>query len=287
MCGLSGFIGLNCDKQTRQMLVLGLADGIDNRGGHACGYVSVDKKGDLRYARKRGVWVRSRLRFIDGAASDICVMHARFATCGNRDDANNAHPFAIRRNGRVVLWGAHNGMIPTAWDSAKKNERNIQVDSQEIFELLADKDYEGIQSMSGYGVITWIDTDARDRVNLARLSSHSDIILVSIKGGGYVWASTKKILTDALNFADLEAQDEYDLSDIGRVYQITEDNVYKTHIDGIRVETWTKHRGKHGDDNKSSQKLDVPVPADKKSFKEETTYSYSNYGSHGLWSGYD
>lgn len=290
MCGLSGYVGLQCSQQDKLMLVLGLADGIDNRGGHACGYVSNDvEKDDLKYARKKGTWVRSRLRFIEGAAQDVCLMHARFATCGNRDDSNNAHPFAIRRNGRVVLWGAHNGMVSDAFASAKLHDREIQVDSQEIFELLADRDYEGIQNMAGYGVITWIEAEQRNCVYLARLSSHSDIVLVSIKGGGYVWASTKKILTEALKFADLEAEEEFVLDDIGRVYLIAPDGVFKTDCDGVYVGNWQKWKGKN-----VAQEMNVPKPTveankpvETKPWKEETDYSNIGKNQYGGWNMYD
>lgn len=292
MCGLSGYIGLSADKQTRLMLVLGLADGIDNRGGHSCGYVSVANNGDLNFAKKSGVWVRSRLRFIEGAANDICLMHARFATCGDRYASENAHPFAIRRNGRVVMWGAHNGMVPDAFKSAQAHGRKIEVDSQEIFELLADGDIEGLQDLAGYGVITWIDADYRDRVFLSRLSTHSDIILVSIKGGGYVWASTKRILTEALKFADLEADREFDLSEIGRVFQITPEGVFKTEIDGVRVGNYDKWKKKHSTSTVEEvsaapppEKIDVTIPVNSREFKEETfsypTGGYMGYGAMG------
>ena len=241
MCGLSGYLGLtNIDKQQKLMLVLGLADGIDSRGGHSCGYVSVEEDGNLNYARKRGNWVRSRIRFLEGAAASVCMMHARFATCGDKEDPMNAHPFAIRRNGRVVMWGAHNGMVPEAFKSAKENGRDVSVDSQEIFELLADKNYDGIREMPGYGVITWIDRDRRDCVNLARLSTQSDICVVSVKGGGIIWASTWKILKEALKFADLEVDVEFKIDEIGRVYRLSANGVFKTKLDGIKVSGYNK-----------------------------------------------
>jgi Glutamine amidotransferase domain len=235
MCGLSGYIGLNVESEDKLMLILGLGDGIDNRGGHACGYAAADADGDFRYARKSGTWIRSRVRFVEGAAAHMCMMHARWATCGNREDPMNAHPFAIRRGGRVVMWGAHNGMVPDAFKSAKDHGREVAVDSQEIFELLADKDYEGIRSLSGYGVVTWIDTNYRDRIHLCRLSSNSDICVVSVKGGGVVWASTWKILKDALKVADLEVEREFKIDEIGRVYRISADGVRKTKLGDIKV----------------------------------------------------
>jgi hypothetical protein len=235
MCGLSGYIGLSSSTEDKLMLILGLGDGIDNRGGHACGYAAIAEDGDFRYARKSGTWIRSRVRFVEGAAGHICMMHARWATCGNREDPMNAHPFAIRRGGRVVMWGAHNGMVPDAFASAKAHGREVAVDSQEIFELLADKDYEGIRSLAGYGVATWIDTDHRDRVHLCRLSSNSDICVVSVKGGGLVWASTWKILKDALAVADLEVEREFKIDEIGRVYRLSADGVRKTKLGDIKV----------------------------------------------------
>lgn len=283
MCGLSGYIGLPLDTQTKLMLVLGLADGIDNRGGHSCGYASVAEDGDLRYARKKGSWVRSRIRFIEGAAAEVCMMHARYATCGNREDPMNAHPFAIRRNGRVVLWGAHNGMVPDAFKSAKFYEREINVDSQEIFELIADENYEGIRDMAGYGVITWIETDHREYVNLARLSAHSDICVVSIKGGGVIWASTWKILKDALKFADLEVDREFKIEEIGRVYQIRADGVYKTKLDGILVggyDKWTKKRTEATAVTPAAVTVDETVVVDTK-VPGESEYKYPQQGGTG------
>ncbi len=242
-CGLSGFVGVASEDKVKQlMLIFGLADGIDDRGGHAAGYVSITggNGGDLRYARKTGVWTKARMRFLEGAVGDICMMHSRYATCGDKNLASNAHPFAIKRGGRVRLWGAHNGAVPDSWDSAKKNGRTISVDSEEIFNLLADKDYKGIQDMAGYGVITWIDSDHRDYVNLARLSESSEICAASIKGGGVVWASTQKILERGLQTSDLEIDNNYQLDKIGQVYQIRSEGIFYTDITGVQLGSYTK-----------------------------------------------
>ena len=116
MCGLSMVImHPSWTKEQRIMLTLGLGEGIDNRGEHACGYVAIEEDKNISYARKKGSWMRARMRFIEKAAnSQMLLMHSRFATCGKKDDPMNAHPFAIRRGGKVVLWGAHNGMISNA-----------------------------------------------------------------------------------------------------------------------------------------------------------------------------
>jgi len=267
MCGLSGYIGLNIAAEDKLMLILGLGEGIDGRGGHSCGYASVtfsntlDEADDVKYARKKGTWLRARVRFVEGAAGDVCLMHARYATCGSREDPMNAHPFAIRRGGRVVMWGAHNGMVPDAFKSAKQRGRDINVDSQEIFELLADKDYDGIRDMAGYGVITWIDTDHRGYVNLCRLSSHSDICVVSVKGGGVVWGSTWKIVREALKVADLEVDREFKIDEIGRVYRIRADGVFKTKLNGIQVGYYNKYTKSRTDHSSSSSTVVTAKPA--------------------------
>jgi hypothetical protein len=151
--------------------------------------------------------------------------------------------------------------------------------------LLADGDIEGIQNLAGYGVITWIDSNNRDRIYLARLSTHSDIVLVSIKGGGFVWASTKRILNEALKFADLEADEEYDLSEIGRVFQISASGVFRTTLDGVKVGNYNKWKGKSSPssydsfDSKQSENIDHTVPVASKSFNDET-YSSGYHGGY-------
>lgn len=165
------------------------------------------------------------------------MMHARYATCGGswRGNPNNAHPFRIERNGKTVLYGAHNGCIYNADDSAKKHARNYTVDSRELFELLADNATEEIQNLSGYGVITWIDTKQQGAVNMARISTSSEIYVCKVKSGGYVWGSTEKIVKEALKDAGLKKECHYDLNDIGRVYQFRPTGIFETDRTGIKV----------------------------------------------------
>jgi predicted glutamine amidotransferase len=234
LCGLSGYSGIK-SLEARHKLVEALGYGIDLRGGDSCGYVSI-ANGGLRYARKSGIWSDARSRFVKGASSgDTCMMHARFATCGDKKAPTNAHPFAIRRKGKVVLWGAHNGMIPDAWDCAKFHGRDITVDSQEVFELLADKQYKVIQKLDGYGVITWVEANDINHINVARLTDNSEFKVYEVAGGGIIWGSTWTIIATALKYAGLEATAEYKLDEIGRVYQIHADNVISTDIDGVKL----------------------------------------------------
>lgn len=232
MCGLAGYVGV--PEEARWRLTAGLGFGIDKRGGHSSGFVSI---GDtLRYCRKSGKWSDGRKRWFETASSgNLCMMHARWATCGDRYEPNQAHPFAIKREGKTVLWGAHNGVIYDAWESAEKYNHYIDVDSQEIFEHLADQNYQAIQDMNGYGVITWIDNEARDRVSVARLSSHSDFEACQVKEGGVVWASTKLIVQDALKLASLNVDYWYDLDEVGRVYHMYAEHPKVSPIVGVNL----------------------------------------------------
>src|ERR1041385_4847308 len=184
VCGISGFVGVS-DTEAKKSLVWHLGIGIDKRGGDACGYVasSVDK---LHVGKKPGYWTLARKKFINRAASGrASMMHARFATCGKKV-VSEAHPFAIKRNNRTALYGCHNGIVYTANESAKRNNRTIVVDSEEIFHLLADNDLDGIRKLEGYGVVTWIDPKDPMTINALRLSDNSDIYVVRLESGGIV-----------------------------------------------------------------------------------------------------
>ncbi len=239
MCGISGFAGIK-DPIARINLVSAMGLGIDNRGGDASGYVNVDREtGKIHHAKRVGTWFESKRKFQRRAAlGDMCIMHARWATCGNKKSQDQAHPFEIKRKGQTLLFGAHNGVIYNARDSAKKNNREASytVDSKELFELLADGDLEGITKLDGYGVITWYEPGS-NHVKMIRLSSHSEIVVVSLKTGGIAWASTWDILQDALEFAELEAEYDFAVPDIGRIYQFRDTGVYKTSAEGIMFDS--------------------------------------------------
>jgi len=232
MCGLAGYSGI-ASSLDRQRLVWELGYGIDDRGGDAAGFVTVSHT--LRYCKRKGMWSSAKNRFLKAAATgNVTMMHSRWATCGV-NDISEVHPFVIKRNGNTVLYGAHNGIIYDAWDSAKKNGREIEVDSQEIFELLADGKVDEIAELCGYGVITWIYADNPTVVNIARMSKNSEIEVAKLKGGGMVWASTSKILREAVKNSQLEIETEYDLKDIGTVYQIENGEIGMTDLPKVKL----------------------------------------------------
>lgn len=243
MCGIFGH-SLVQDTDKRLMLTAAGGYGIDARGGDASGFLTV-ASGTVRYCKRVGEWSNAKMRFIRTAASgELVMMHARMATCGGKG-FNEAHPYAIKRNGRVILWGAHNGMIYDADDSAKDHNRPYTVDSKELFELLADDEIKTINDLTGYGVITWVEANNPNAVKLCKLSEDGEIFVVSLKEGGIVWASTQKILYEALRIAKLTADLQYTI-ETGKIYSISNGEILYTGIDGLEVSSYSSRWSSYG-----------------------------------------
>lgn len=244
MCGVGGYTGLgHIAAELRYDLVEALGIGLDKRGGHAAGAVTVPEEGQPRLMRKLGTWGAARGRFLRAAAAGHSVMmHTRYATTGSKDSVENAHPFAVKRKTldgeeRTVLYGCHNGMIHGAWETAKKNGREFTVDSKEFFELLADAAYETIRALSGYGVVTFIRPEDR-AIRVLRLTRNSDFHAVRLVGGGVVWGSTESIVKDALEYVSLQVDAVLDISkvtdgNIGRVYRLSGQEAVETKLDNV------------------------------------------------------
>lgn len=245
MCGVAGFAGLrHLSYQQREDLTVALGIGIDDRGGHAAGFVGYygnQHQEFPRLARKLGTWAAASDRFIRrAAAAHTLMMHSRFATTGSPADIRNAHPFPIHRDNRTVLYGCHNGMLTGTLASAKVRKRQHTVDSKELFELLADREFKAIKQLEGYGVITYCYPSSAD-IKLCRISKQSDIILCQLEAGGFAWASTASILAEALVFASLKPGDTVPL-EIGQVYNISATAVTPTRKSSLIVEDgWSRY----------------------------------------------
>jgi hypothetical protein len=232
----------------RVKLAGALGIGLDKRGGHAAGFVSLSSAASgkgIGMSRRAGKWGDASWRFIrSAAAGEVAVMHARYATCGEKDNPLHAHPFAIRREGKTVLYGAHNGIVYGGRDTAKAAGRDYTVDSRELFELLADGNIAAIQAMSGYGVINWV-TPESGVVRMARLSSNSDFACVSLACGGIAWASTMAILEEAVKHAETEPVSTLLAPDVGKVYTLTPEGIHETGQVDVRV-NMTEKRSSFG-----------------------------------------
>ena len=196
MCGLFGWdlrkAGISREQQIIMATVLAAMN--DNRGGDSWGMYDPDKDElhhDLGYALN-GVLKIATMRRV------LC--HTRKATTGGVSK-ENAHPFRI---GRIV--GAHNGIIHNHSELNTNFKRECVVDSQHIFHNI--NEGKDLKSISGYGVITYVDTDIRKAVNLCRVSSGGDLSVFGIgnhpKYQGVVWSSTETALKAAFRAAGIE-----------------------------------------------------------------------------------
>lgn len=241
MCGIAGFAGVH--KKYRTVLSLGLGLGVDTRGGHGAGYVSITpKKGAVHIGRKLEKWETATDEFIADICGEITLIHARFATCGQRT-LDEVHPFAIQREEKTVLWGCHNGMIDDAFESAKDHGREISVDSMEVLNLVADREYEKISKLKGYGTLAWIEAVDISRIRLVKMTEQADLCIAKLaRDKGYVFGSTHFIINKGLDTANtlfagddkLEVDCTYKL-DTGMVYTVGTEGVYETHAPRITL----------------------------------------------------
>lgn len=202
MCGIGGYAAIG--KEYRRAVTALLTTGIDRRGGHASGYVSLCDNKSIVHGRTDGPWSGASLTFKERASEGLAnILHARFATCGKRA-LGEAHPFQIDRNGKTVLWGVHNGVIRDADDSAKVNGREYSVDSLELFELLADGKIAEIGKLHGYGTIVWVETAEPNNIHMVRLTNTAELYIARVKGGGSLYGSTRSIVETAAKDAKLE-----------------------------------------------------------------------------------
>lgn len=225
MCGIAGYALLGAvPKPTRYKLVTELGARIDVRGGHSSGWHDM-QHGDI--GKVTGTWEKSPIKFRAGAASgDSCILHARWATCGDARNPSQAHPFlADGKAGTIV--GVHNGVFGGTHLSAGLNGRSHTVDSREFYHLLADGDLKGISHLTGYGALAYrYLSGGIPGVHLVRLTPGSDMVCYSLEEGGYVYGSTAPIVLGAIKAVGLHASGEYEVRADGRPTVLRADGVY-------------------------------------------------------------
>jgi hypothetical protein len=200
----------------------------------------------VRYARKVGTWANTKksagasARFVKGAAGDLAIIHGRYATCGDANSLLQAHPFAVQRNGRTALWGAHNGMIEGAHESAAAHGRTCDVDSREAFELLADGNVKDLAQLPGYGTLAWLDGTLRDRVRIVAMTPCAALEICRTACGAIVFASTRAIILDALKFAGIPCDVTWYTVETGKVYEAHADGrlTFSAHADVTLADRW-------------------------------------------------
>jgi glucosamine 6-phosphate synthetase-like amidotransferase/phosphosugar isomerase protein len=132
MCGIFGFIASG-DKGPNMLALRSIAWHQASRGEDAFGLAWIDPETGNLETYKRAGSIRRRLDVLELVrGSSMVVGHCRFATSGDRDDPNEAHPF---RAGSGVY--VHNGKILNAPDLIERHGLEVETgcDSEVIGRL--------------------------------------------------------------------------------------------------------------------------------------------------------
>jgi len=161
MCGIFGGIGKYNKATIRFLAYLN-----ESRGSHAFGFMTdtcIVKDGISvkEYLKKDS----SVFKIIDG--SPYIAGHTRHATCGDKDNAEHAHPF---NKGHIT--GVHNGMISNTEELKDTLKAKFVVDSEYIFESLNQESdiVSALKILCGGWCLFWKDDRTPEHVYLARHS---------------------------------------------------------------------------------------------------------------------
>lgn len=178
--------------------------GIEDRGQDATGIAYWDKRKHLRIdkAPRRA---KKFVRNLDvPAGTRTFIGHTRWATQGAPENNANNHPI---QTGPLV--GIHNGVVfndDRLFSDLGPGLRIAEVDSEAIFATLA---YSGLSTeealdlVQGSAAVAWYDEDDPLTLHLARVSS-SPLIVAKTRRGSFMFASTRRCITDAAAMADVE-----------------------------------------------------------------------------------
>jgi hypothetical protein len=212
MCGLYGFDAPGLTVPERVVLCASLAHANDSRGGQAWGVVTETSE----ITKGLGNAGAESWRLAEVSAS--LAGHTRWATHGDAKDLGNAHPFT---HGSII--GMHNGVFYNHGELNVKRSRDFKVDSQHIFEDLAN----GVDTsdIKGYGVIVWRE-EGKPGFFLCKLTDRGELSIGTAGGTPEAphvtaWSSTKDALKAALAAVVAGREITYWAVETGQVYQVT------------------------------------------------------------------
>lgn len=195
MCGLFGYsFHTQPGKNQLRSMMTALMLNNDRRGGKGWG-MFLPKNNQVM----RGVtsiakgWGDRSWWWLD---QPMLLAHTRYPSIGAVKKANS-HPF---RKGHIV--GAHNGCLSNHSELNKLYERKFEVDSEHIFQHLAEG--KEMYDVEAYGAITWVDQ--KDNAQEIKVCKFNNGILSvwRVENHGIVYSSEADAVEEALDIAGLK-----------------------------------------------------------------------------------
>lgn len=190
MCGIAGYITETKTNYKHAVAVAILAKHMDERGGHSWGTMDHSEV-------EHGLGDISLGLTVNAAMPQTFALHTRYGTTGARV-VENSHPFTLTGTKHTVV-GMHNGIISNHAELNRSLNRSLVVDSQHIFQNIADG--RSLDNLIGYGAIVYrIGT----QWYIGRFNDGEMQVVLTC--AGLFFASTKDAIMEAMSFAGLTIQ---------------------------------------------------------------------------------
>lgn len=196
MCGIVGLMTKYNATNTQIKLLAHLLVLDQLRGEHATGIAKVNLKTAEATVMKKALPALEFLNdekvfeFLDKDRQRLYIGHNRFATMGNKEDHDNAHPF---QEGHITM--VHNGTIDrwTLSDLEGYDEKHIEVDSHMACATIAKLGIdEAVKKFSGAFSLVWWDANQRS-LNFLR-NEKRPMYIAHLRDGTMMWASEEAFI---------------------------------------------------------------------------------------------